>query len=119
MKRIIATTAATLVIAGSLVSPVHAQETTIDDVKNLSCDDFKMSLAGMVALTYEGKTRNELYNAYLPMLQQSGNNAAQSRRGAAAYADKAAECRIVAFPFTQRLTTFLLSSKAAHSSISA
>lgn len=118
MKRIIATAAATLIAASALIVPAQAQETTVGDVKKMSCNDFKASLEGMVALSYEGKTRNDLYNAYLPMLQQSGNTDVQARRGAAAYADKAAECKIVTFPFTQRLTTFLFSSKAANSSFS-
>lgn len=130
MKRLLPALAAAA-IAASLISPAANAmpddefDQGIRNVKNSSCTEMKNSFSqnGEEYLKIVNiKTRNDFYDFMLNLLNsgEMGGPALsneQVRKMAAVSADKAAECKLVTFPITERVTTFF-GSKGENSSTS-
>lgn len=115
------TLASTSALAGA-TEEVRDRQAEIARTK--ACELVKADKIGDTIVSFltqdkKATTRNEAYAKYLEVYKKMDLTEQEAAYVAAIAADKAAECGVVSFPITERITTFLGSSGAGSAGLSA
>lgn len=114
------TLASTSALAGATE---EVRDREANNARTKSCELVKVDKFGdSLASLFTGDkatTRNEAYAKYLEVYKLADLTDQEREYVAAVAADRAAECGVVSFPITERITTFLGSSGAGSAGLSA